>query len=133
VKDIKVKLQEELSIPTVYQRLFYRGHELNDNAETAASLGILANDLFDLRQENEDENNLTDSDPPQVKKRREEGRGFGGTLLGGPSQQSSRSSMEMEVDQEQSLPIVTAKSCSACTFVNHSDAFSCDICETPLD
>jgi hypothetical protein len=113
--------------------LFYRGRELADNADTAVSLGILADDLLDLREENEDERNLTDSETSQgKKKRREEGRGFGGTLLGGSSQPSSRSSVEpmgMEIDNEVGIP---TKSCSACTFVNLSDGFACEICNTPL-
>jgi len=135
VKDMKVMLQDELSIPTVYQRLFHRGMELEDNAVTAESLGILANDSLDLREEAEDDGTLTESDTTHVKKkRREEGRGFGGTLLIGSSQPGSRSSTEateMDVDREPPHP-GKVKSCSACTFANCLEAIACDMCDTPL-
>ena len=62
--------------------MFYRGLELEDNAVTAESLGNLADDVLDLREEAEDNGTRTDSDTTHIKKkRREEGRGFGGTLL----------------------------------------------------
>ena len=113
--------------------MFYRGLELEDNAVTAESLGILADDVLDLREEAEDNGTLTDSDTTHIKKkRREEGRGFGGTLLIGSSQPGSRSSTEateMEVEHEPAHHGIT-KSCSACTYVNLAEASACDICGT---
>ena len=113
--------------------MFYRGLELEDNAVTAASLGILADDVLDLREEVEDDGTMSDSDTTHTKKkRREEGRGFGGTLLIGSSQPGSRSSTEateMEVDHEVAHPDAT-KSCSACTYANLLEATTCDICDT---
>jgi hypothetical protein len=114
--------------------LFYQGLELEDNAVTAESLGILADDVLDLREEAEDDGTLTDSDTTHTKKkRREEGRGFGGTLLIGSSQLGSRSSTEsteMEVDHEPAHHDGITKSCSACTYVNLAGASACDICGT---
>lgn len=103
-----------------------------DNAVTAESLGILANDVLDLREETDDDGTLTESDTIHIKKkRREEGRGFGGTLLIGSSQPGSRSSTEMDFDQPPQPS--TAKSCSACTYANCLEATACDMCDTPLN
>ena len=126
-------MQDELSIPTVYQRLFYGGLELEDNAVTAEFLGILANDVLDLREEAEDDGTLTESDTAHIKKkRREEGRGFGGTLLIGSSQPGSRSSTEateMDVNHEPAY-IGATKFCSACTYANFLEATTCNMCNT---
>ncbi|KAF9820152.1 hypothetical protein IEO21_01585 [Rhodonia placenta] len=82
VKDLKVSLQEELNVPVISQRLFYRGAELEDSSATVLSLGILANDFLDLREQTEDIDLLSDTDNERDKrKRRKEGPGFGGTLL----------------------------------------------------
>ncbi|KAF7969279.1 hypothetical protein HWV62_27809 [Athelia sp. TMB] len=136
VKDIKVQLQEQLDIPAVYQRLFHNGHELEDNARDAASLCILANDTLHLREELEDDTNATDHDTGPVKKQRiEEGKAFGGTLLGGSSPPLSRSpteAVEMDIDPNLSQPITIGPTCSACTFVNTPEATTCDVCETVI-
>ncbi|KAG2750640.1 cysteine proteinase [Suillus brevipes Sb2] len=79
VKDIK--LYEALKIPTICQRLSHCGQELDDNSVTVATLGLLINDVLDLREEAEDDENATSDDATRAKKRRREERGFGGTLL----------------------------------------------------
>ncbi|OBZ75519.1 Ubiquitin carboxyl-terminal hydrolase 48 [Grifola frondosa] len=123
VKELKVMLQDDLDIPVISQRLFYKGHELDDSSATLLSLGILSNDLLDLREESEDVNLLSDSDTENPKsKGRREGQGFGGTLLGGSDSQRSSS--------HPASP--TSKPCSACTFENVVDASSCTICDTPF-
>jgi hypothetical protein len=103
---------------------------------TAASLGILADDFLDLREEAEDDGTLSDSDITHAKKkRREEGMGFGGTLLIGSSQPGSRSSTEateMEVDCDAVYPDAT-KACPACTYANLLEAAACDICDTSFN
>lgn len=81
VKDIKVMLYEALKIPTICQRLSYCGQELDDNSVTVATLGLLINDILDLREEAEDDENAITDDVNRAKKRRKEERGFGGTLL----------------------------------------------------
>lgn len=81
VKDIKVMLYEALKIPTICQRLSHCGQELDDNSVTVATLGLLINDVLDLREEAEDDENATSDDATRAKKRRREERGFGGTLL----------------------------------------------------
>lgn len=127
------QLQEELSIPTVYQRLFYGGQELQDNTVTAAALGILADDVLDMREETEGGSDADDHSAPAKKKPREEGRGFGGTLLGGSSQPGSRSSVEAaDVEIDSNFLLSTLKSCSACTFANMADASHCEMCDTIL-
>ncbi|KZO97701.1 hypothetical protein CALVIDRAFT_535804 [Calocera viscosa TUFC12733] len=83
VKEIKVQLFDLFSVPTIYQRLFHGGREITDlNEQTIADLGILAQDtisLLEIKPIDEDD----DGEDRPKKKRREEGRGFGGTLLGG--------------------------------------------------
>ncbi|GLB34824.1 putative cysteine proteinase [Lyophyllum shimeji] len=90
VKEIKVMVQEQLSIPTICQRLFHHGKELTDNAATVEDLQILAHDILDLQQENEVHELGTDSD--EERRPREEERGFGGTVLGGSRSERQASS-----------------------------------------
>jgi len=123
VKDIKVALHDELQIPTICQRLYYQGEELGDNAATVTSLGILANDVLDLRETGEDRDALTsDSEDAPTKKKRREGGGFGGTLLGGGS----------KVVVEPQPPVVQPdeKPCATCTFHNPLNVTSCAVCHT---
>jgi len=114
-------LQDKLNIPTICQRLFHRGCELTDNAATTASLDFYANDVVDVRQENE----IVESDSDSGETRtRDEGRGFGGTLLVGGSDQASSNPDKV------TPPFPAEKSCSACTFSNGLDAVKCLMCET---
>ena len=92
------------------------------------SLGILSNDLLDLKEESEDITILTDSDGDAPSgangKKRTEGEAFGGTLLGGYSYSSAPSS-------SQSLaPLAIA--CPACTYENGAADVECAICGTLL-
>ena len=114
------QLQLELNIPTICQRLFYQGQELHDNAATVLSLNIAANDLLELRKENESLESESDSGERTPK---DEGRGFGGTLLAGGARPSSSPDKDIQRAPEE-------KSCSACTFANQPSALSCTICDT---
>ncbi|KAF8969843.1 hypothetical protein BDZ97DRAFT_1956803 [Flammula alnicola] len=128
VKDLKIMANEEFSIPTICQRLFYQGQELDDNAATVGSLQLLANDVVYLR-EAEEIHEIHDSDSeegPLSKRRREEGLGFGGTLLGNVDSSWSSSP---EPPPSSSLPIAE-KPCLACTFSNAPQALSCEMCDT---
>ena len=93
-----------------------------------ATLRILANDVIDLREVEEVIDLDSDSDSKPInKKRREEGRGFGGTLLGG------RDSSWSSSPEQTPLPPValgSEKPCLACTFSNTFDAVACQICDT---
>ncbi|KAG5354039.1 hypothetical protein C0989_009736 [Termitomyces sp. Mn162] len=86
VKEIKVMVQEELDIPTICQRIFHHGKELNDNAATMESLEIFADDILDLRRENE----AVELDSDSEVEPRDEGRGFDGTLLGSSGSQRTK-------------------------------------------
>jgi len=119
VKEIKVELQKELKIPTICQRLFYGAVELDDNTATVASLQILANDIIDLKEENEI-HEISDSEDVPKSKRRDEG-GFGGTLLGRTEGRSSSPPKPVEAPTE--------KACDACTFSNPVDLRACGMCE----
>uniref|UniRef100_A0A0W0FLB1 ubiquitinyl hydrolase 1 n=1 Tax=Moniliophthora roreri TaxID=221103 RepID=A0A0W0FLB1_MONRR len=117
VKQIKIKLQEMLNIPTICQRLFYQGKELDDGAATVGSIGLFANDILDLQEQIEVHELSDDDDGFGIP--RDEGRAFGGTLLG-----SASTVVPAEVKESMS----DEKSCSACTFINPSAAVVCTMC-----
>jgi ubiquitin carboxyl-terminal hydrolase 48 len=128
VRDIKVMANEEFSIPTICQRLFYKGQELEDNSATVAGLQFLADDVLDLREAEEVLDINSDSDErPAIKRRREEGPAFGGTLLG-----NSDSAWSSSPEDTPGPPYadVQEKACLACTFSNSVKALSCEICDT---
>ncbi|KAJ7087835.1 hypothetical protein C8R44DRAFT_28584 [Mycena epipterygia] len=125
VKEIKVQLQKELDIPTICQRLFYEGHELEDNTATVASLQILANSIIDLKQENEI-HEISDSEEVPKSKRRDEGGGFGGTLLGRTEGRSSSPPKPVEA------PPPTEKACRTCTYSNPVDLPVCGMCNNTV-
>ncbi|KAF9526995.1 cysteine proteinase [Crepidotus variabilis] len=126
VKDIKVVVQDEFSVPTICQRLFYQGKELNDNTATIESLNVFANDIIDLKEAEEVLDITSDSDEPPTKRKKEEGSGFGGTLLGSVDVNWSSS------PEQTPQPVDKEKACSACTFSNTFDASACQICDTIL-
>ncbi|KAH9173623.1 cysteine proteinase [Lactarius sanguifluus] len=134
VKDIKLLLQEDLSIPTICQRLFYRGRELTDSSASVATLGILANDVLDLREEQENEDLLdTDTEAPQ-QRRETDGGGFSGTLLarGWTSESMPDDTMSERTATSSPAPMDVVKPCSMCTFENVPLATICEICEARL-
>jgi len=102
--------------------LFHHGQELEDNSATVASLGVLANDVLDLREESEVDGSIaSDSEEtPATKKRREEERGFGGTLLGQLSNVRAPSPSNLE------------RPCPVCTFCNPPEVSICSMCTTPF-
>jgi hypothetical protein len=125
----RAQIQDELQIPTICQRLFRAGDELLENSVALGALGVLARDVLDLREEREDVDLLdTDDAAPRA---RDEGRGFGGTLLGGdfaPSDAESRSASERP-----SSPVEPdLKQCHTCTLLNPHTALSCSVCESPF-
>ena len=94
-----------------------------------ATLQLLANDVIDLREVEEVLEIDSDSDSKPInKKRRDEGRGFGGTLLG--ARDSSPWSSSPEQTPLPSLASGVEKPCLACTFSNTFDAVACQICDT---
>ncbi|KAG6814527.1 hypothetical protein H0H92_000053 [Tricholoma furcatifolium] len=122
IKDIKVTIQEGLKIPTICQRLFYCNKELDNNMATVESIGIMADDILDLRREDEVVDLNTGSEDDKRPRDLEE-RGFYGTLLGrSDSIEGPPTSSPPDIDEK--------KSCSACTFLNEGDAVNCTICDT---
>lgn len=92
--------------------------------------------MLDLREGQEGD--ITDSDSgPTKRTRREEGPGFGGTLLGSSQPPSSRNSVEatdMDVDDSAFDRIaLPTKACNACTLANSVQAATCEVCDTPFD
>lgn len=134
---VALQIQEHLDVPTICQRLFLRGKELQENEATVAQLEMVENDFVDLRQENEDVDLLEDTDVDEPKaKRRAEGRAFGGTLLGGGGGRGSSvpptSSFEDSTSEGTSTPLECTLACPACTLENPITATVCTICDTPL-
>ncbi|KAI0670438.1 cysteine proteinase [Trametes maxima] len=132
VKDLKVMLDGELAIPVISQRLFHRGHELDDSSATMLSLGILSNDLLDLKQVDEDVILLSDTDVEgdsrnTGSKKRTEGQAFDGTLLGGGSSFGPSS-----VPPSSSPSVAGPIACPACTYENEPAELACAMCETRL-
>ncbi|PPQ63065.1 hypothetical protein CVT24_005920 [Panaeolus cyanescens] len=134
VKEIKIALSIEFSIPTICQRLYHGGNELGENEATVASLNILANDTLDLREVDETVEIDTDSDEtPAAKRRREEGEGFGGTLLGGGGGLDLACPRERDNGPTVSVALNIERACPACTFVNVATAVACEMCESALE
>ncbi|KAG1827163.1 cysteine proteinase [Suillus subaureus] len=131
VKDIKVMLYEALKIPTICQRLSHRGQELDDSSVTVATLGLLINDVLDLREEAEDDENATTDDVTRAKKRRKEERGFGGTLLASSHPNivaDATVSSEGELQSDHESPQI----CRVCDLQNPPNRQQCRFCQEDL-
>jgi len=132
---MKPQLHAELDIPTICQRLFFKGVELTDNSAMAVSLGIMANDTLDLREEKENDDAFnSDTELDTGRERRDEGRAFGGTVLGGYSRKPTTSGDEEGTERQSSPEVIQIpNSCPACTFINSDGLSFCTICDSPLD
>lgn len=131
VKDIKVMLYEALKIPTICQRLSHCGQELDDNSVTVATLGLLINDVLDLREEAEDDENATTDDLTRAKKRRKEERGFGGTLLASSHPNTipdATVSSEGDLQSDYESPQI----CRVCDVQNSPNRQQCRFCQKDL-
>jgi hypothetical protein len=135
VNKLPKQLQDKLQIPTIYQRLYLKGEELEDSSATVENLAILANDVLALREETEGNATGSDTDTTHAKKKRkQEERGFGGTLLGGKLQEESRRLIcdQATPPEVTMLPSTCRKFCGACTFENALEVSTCDMCSTPF-
>ena len=119
-------------MPTICQRLFFRGQELQENEVTVEELRMFANEILDLREANEVHELDSDVDKQPVKKRkRETERGFGGTLLSVGTDERCHSSDSCE-DIHDPLQVLSEKVCTVCTLLNAHDAIVCQVCDTPF-
>jgi ubiquitin carboxyl-terminal hydrolase 48 len=125
------QISEAYEIPTICQKLFLHGAELNDNEATAESLDLLAHDVLELHHVTEeiDVDGISDSEADR-KKPRDEGRGFNGTVLGGAGWTTDSSMPSSPAATPDQITLVDSKPCNACTFSNSADALSCEICDT---
>jgi hypothetical protein len=84
------------------------------------SLGLLANDVLDLRET--DITGSMDSDSEDTgRKQREEERGFGGTLLAQLPNAPAPTTANLE-----------ERHCSVCTFCNPPNSSLCSMCDSPF-
>lgn len=130
------KAHDTFSVPKYLVNLYYNGSLLLKDEKTVADIGIRRKDTVYMKQLMDDAISIdSDSDDgthrnemKAVKKRRDEGEAFKGTLLGGGSFQSSPPK-----EPPPSSPISSeTKSCPACTLINAQDAVTCDACGLPL-
>ncbi|KAF8921110.1 cysteine proteinase [Mucidula mucida] len=129
--EIKMMIDKEFNISPIFQRLYHEGRELTDNKATVSSLDILKEDIIELREEKEIlEISDTDDGPDAKKRRKDEEKGFGGTLLSGCVERSHSRENTENAESDETLP--SSKPCSACTFANEADATFCAICDTQL-
>ncbi|CAE6490373.1 unnamed protein product [Rhizoctonia solani] len=89
IRDVKRKIQDVEDVAPFYQRLYLHSAELLDDTQTLSDVGFLRTDRLILRAtEAMDEDEavnwaLTSGDvEPKAARPRDEGRAFGGTLLG---------------------------------------------------
>ncbi|KAL5489782.1 hypothetical protein ACEPAI_4614 [Sanghuangporus weigelae] len=133
IKDVKFAINKAFKVPTISQRLYYNGVELDDNSKTIAELKILNKDILYLREIDEDMIVLdsdTDDEAGKRPKKRVEGDAFKGTLLSGGSS-PPRDDDTPNVDASLELPALQ-KQCSICTLYNLHDAKRCEACESEL-
>jgi hypothetical protein len=90
----------------------------------------MANDSMDLREQVEDADLLDPNSEIEPRRGREEGQGFGGTLLGNAGRTSSTPHSSQPEDGPD--PDHSGRSCPACTFENEPDAVACAMCDTLL-
>ncbi|THH10686.1 hypothetical protein EW145_g1149 [Phellinidium pouzarii] len=134
IKDVKISISKVFKIPTISQRLYYRGKELEDNTETVANLQIFERDTLYLKEIVEDmiilDSDLEDSGTGS--KKRTEGDAFKGTLLSGISSPLPSGESEKIADSSRSSSPSTEKPCPTCTYLNDFDASMCKVCDNPV-
>ena len=107
---------------------------MTDNSASVAALSILANDVLDLREEEENEELLdTDTEMPNQRREADSG-GFGGTLLarGWTSESLPDDTMSDRTATSSPAPMDATKPCPRCTLENAFSAVACEICDAPL-
>lgn len=131
------QIYKAFRIPTISQRLYHRGKELNTNNATIAEVEIIDKDTLYLKEIDEDailvDSDLDDGQATKLPKKRDEGEAFKGTLLGGMSCPSSHPTDEPDHLEDPGtvapMPEAWRKGCPSCTFLNESTATQCEVCE----
>ena len=95
---------------------------------TVATLGLLINDVLDLREEDDD----NADDVTRAKKRRKEERGFGGTLLASSHPNLTADTTVSSEGELQQSDHDSIQVCQACTYSNPPDFQQCEICNQDL-
>lgn len=124
------QVNKAFKIPTISQRLYYNGVELDDNSKTIAELKILNKDVLYLKEIDEDTIVLdsdTEEDAGKKRNKRVEGDAFKGTLLSGGS--SPPPADDLANDDANNDSSSRQKACPACTLLNPLDAVYCEVCD----
>ncbi|KZT28434.1 cysteine proteinase [Neolentinus lepideus HHB14362 ss-1] len=127
IKDLRFKVQEESGVPSICQRLFCRDQELDDSSATIGGLGILSNDIIDVRQQSQEALDET-LDTTNKRPRLDDGKAFDGTMLGRQCDPQPNTRVQQDIE-----PVLfTDKECSVCTYRNAEGAGICIMCDTQL-
>lgn len=153
---IQNQVYKAFQIPTISQRMYHRGKELDDNALTVSEVEIIDKDTLYLKEIDEDSNAiLVDSDLDveegsgqaqgqttriKPKKQRNEGEAFKGTLLSGslPTNSSQHLSgadsdhLQNGCSPRSSPSPEKEKPCPSCTFLNDPTSATCEMCDTSI-
>lgn len=157
LKDIRIAIEDLTKIPTLYQRVFFKGREIEDSAETVESIGITEGEalqilLCDVPNEDDVDVSLLDDVVPVTRSRtttkdnpKSNGRaeGFAGTALSGfdalPRESSeerqareAKEAMEAQEKEEAEMQKAIRGCCRHCTYLNKPDALECEMCENDL-
>lgn len=134
----RTQIEVMTSIPMYHQNLYYRGQQLDNKLASVEEIGIMLNDVLDLQQQAVDVDDFEDDVGPFKRLRRSpEREGFGGTLLGGFTTDSSEGN-DYDLDSSM-LPEGSSSSlgrpniCPNCRFENAPDEGWCEGCETTLN
>ncbi|KAL8293185.1 hypothetical protein RQP46_000879 [Phenoliferia psychrophenolica] len=158
VKDLKIRIQEILDIPTIYQRLWYNNQELESD-DTVEALGLHNGAVIEVLEVKVDDDvdlgQLDDSVPNANRKRKNREEGFGGTGLFGWEKEAD---VADKMDVEEAAPVASGSKiggrrgakaggattasakpapkpsnwhCSHCTFSQEGDGEECELCGLP--
>lgn len=157
LKDIRVLIQQITNVPTIYQRVCFKGREIDDSSETVESIGITESEalqvlLLDVPDEDDVDIDsfdhvvpVTRSRSTNQKKPKSNGRaeGFAGTVLSGldvpPSEseeakaaREAKAAMEAQEREEAEIRAALPGVCRHCTFENDPSVKQCEVCENDL-
>lgn len=142
LKEIRMQIEGLTEIPVLYQRVFFKGRELEDAAVTVEAIGTVRGEVLQVLElviEDIDDDKLGDlpgiptprikaigeKTKTKVSKINNRPEGFTGTALSGFD----------VVDHSQARPAPSTNipgTCKQCTFINEAGTTQCTLCEGAL-